>query len=115
VHLGRRARLSNAVESGKRGDRREYVPDVFVESADVGAPKVDPKQAERMKDFRAKLDWALVIHTSYLVNVCKQGEAIREKSAEAFRGEIERALTFGRKYLVLHPGSWNGLTREEGP
>jgi deoxyribonuclease-4 len=32
----------------------------------------------------------------------------------AFRGEIERALTFGAEYLVLHPGSWKGLTRDEG-
>jgi deoxyribonuclease-4 len=79
------------------------------------APKVDPKQAERMKELRAKLDVGpLVIHTSYLVNVCSQTDDVRQKSIEAFRGEIERALTFGADYLVLHPGSWKGLTREEG-
>jgi deoxyribonuclease-4 len=39
---------------------------------------------------------------------------VREKSVVAFRGEIERALTFGAEYLVLHPGSWKGLTRDEG-
>jgi len=79
------------------------------------APKVDPKQAERMRELRAKLDVApIVIHTSYLVNVCSQTDDIREKSIAAFRGEIERALTFGADYLVLHPGSWNGLTREQG-
>ena len=79
------------------------------------APKVDPKQAERMRDLRAKLDVTpIVIHTSYLVNVCSQTDDIREKSIAAFRGEIERALTFGADYLVLHPGSWNGLTREQG-
>ena len=79
------------------------------------APKVDPKQTERMRDLRAKLDVTpIVIHTSYLVNVCSQTDDIREKSIAAFRGEIERALTFGADYLVLHPGSWNGLTREQG-
>ena len=79
------------------------------------APKVDPKQAERMRDLRAKLDVTpIVIHTSYLENVCSQTDDIREKSIAAFRGEIERALTFGADYLVLHPGSWNGLTREQG-
>ena len=31
-----------------------------------------------------------------------------------FRGEIERALMLGAEYLVLHPGSWKGLTRNEG-
>ncbi len=79
------------------------------------APKVDPKQADRMRELRANHDVGpLVIHTSYLVNVCSQTVEIREKSVAAFRGEIERALTFGAEYLVLHPGSWKGLTREEG-
>jgi deoxyribonuclease-4 len=79
------------------------------------APKVDPKQPERMRELRAKLDVGpLVIHTSYLVNVCSQSSEIREKSVAGFRGEIERALVLGADYLVLHPGSWKGLTRDEG-
>jgi deoxyribonuclease-4 len=79
------------------------------------APKVDPKQAERMKALRAALDVSpLVIHTSYLVNVCSQTDTVRENSIAAFRGEVERALTFGADHLVLHPGSWKGLTREAG-
>jgi len=68
-----------------------------------------------MRELRATLDVGpLVIHTSYLVNVCSQSDEIREKSVDAFRGEIERALVFGAEYLVLHPGSWKGRTREEG-
>ena len=79
------------------------------------APKVDPAQAARMRELRTKLDVSpVVIHTSYLVNVCSQTDDVREKSVAAFRGEMERALTFGADYLVLHPGSWNGLTREQG-
>jgi len=39
---------------------------------------------------------------------------VREKSVAAFRGEIERALALGAEYLVLHPGSWKGLTRDQG-
>ena len=35
-------------------------------------------------------------------------------SVAAFRGEVERALALGAEYLVLHPGSWKGLTRDEG-
>jgi len=68
-----------------------------------------------MKELRAKLDVGpLVIHTSYLVNLCSQSDEVREKSVVAFRGEIERALALGSEYLVLHPGSWKGLTRNEG-
>ena len=79
------------------------------------APKVDPEQAKRTRELRAKLDIGpLVVHTSYLVNVCSQSDEVRQKSIAAFRGEVERALTLGAEHLVLHPGSWKGLTRDEG-
>jgi deoxyribonuclease-4 len=68
-----------------------------------------------MRELRVALDVGpLVIHTSYLVNVCSQTDEVRQKSIVAFRGEIERALAFGADYLVLHPGSWKGLSRDEG-
>jgi deoxyribonuclease-4 len=114
VHLGTAGGASNAVEKAREIGANTF--QIFSSSPRMWrAPKVDPKQAERMKELRAKLDVGpLVIHTSYLVNVCSQSEEIREKSIAAFRGELERALTFGAEYLVLHPGSWNGLTRDEG-
>jgi deoxyribonuclease-4 len=79
------------------------------------APDVTPDQAEKMRAMRSKFDVGpLVIHASYLVNVCSQNEEVRQKSTSAFRGEVERALALGAEYLVLHPGSWKGLTREDG-
>jgi deoxyribonuclease IV len=69
----------------------------------------------KMQDLRCKYNCTpLVIHTSYLVNLCSQTSEVRAKSIPAFREEIERALALGAEYLVLHPGSWRGLTREEG-
>ena len=114
VHLGTAGGASNAVEQAREIGANTF--QIFSSSPRMWrAPKVDPKQAERMKALRAKLDVGpLVIHTSYLVNVCSQTEDVREKSVVAFRGEIERALAFGAEYLVLHPGSWKGLTRDEG-
>jgi deoxyribonuclease-4 len=77
--------------------------------------KPDPAQGEQTRAVRAKLDVGpLVIHTSYLVNVCSQSEEVRAKSITAFRGEIVRALALGAEYLVLHPGSYRGMTREQG-
>jgi len=79
------------------------------------APKIDPEQSERMRASRARLKVSpLVIHTSYLVNVCSQSDEVRQKSIAAFRGEVERALALGAEYLVLHPGSWKGLSRKAG-
>jgi deoxyribonuclease-4 len=114
IHLGTTGGASNAVERAREIGANTF--QIFSSSPRMWrAPKVDPAQAERMKAQRAALDVGpLVIHTSYLVNVCSQTEDIREKSVAAFRGEVERALTYGAEYLVLHPGSWKGLTRDEG-
>ena len=114
IHLGTTGGASNAVERAREIGANTF--QIFSSSPRMWrAPKVDPKQAARMREQRAALDVGpLVIHTSYLVNVCSQNEEVREKSVTAFRGEIERALQLGAEYLVLHPGSWNGLTRDQG-
>ena len=114
VHLGTAGGASNAVEKAREIGANTF--QIFTSSPRMWrAPKVDPKQAARMRELRAKLDVGpLVVHTSYLVNVCSQTVDVREKSVAAFRGEIERALDFGAEYLVLHPGSWKGLTRDDG-
>ena len=114
MHLGTAGGASNAVEKAREIGANTF--QFFSSSPRMWrAPQVDPKQAERMRELRVKLDVSpIVIHTSYLVNVCSQTDDVREKSIAAFRGEIERALAFGADYLVLHPGSWNGLTREQG-
>ena len=114
MHLGTAGGASNAVERAKEIGANTF--QIFSSSPRMWrSPKVDPAQAERMRTLRAKLDVGpLVIHTSYLVNVCSQTADIREKSVTAFRGEIERALMLGAEYLVLHPGSWKGMTRNEG-
>jgi len=114
IHLGTTGGASNAVERAREIGANTL--QIFSSSPRMWrAPKVDPQQAKRMRELRASLDVGpLVIHTSYLVNVCSQSDEVREKSVVAFRGEIERALTFGAEYLVLHPGSWKGLTRDEG-
>jgi deoxyribonuclease-4 len=114
VHLGTAGGASNALERAREIGANTF--QFFSSSPRMWrAPKVDPKQASRMRELRTKLDVRpIVIHTSYLVNVCSQTDDVREKSVAAFRGEIERALTFGADSLVLHPGSWKGLTRDEG-
>jgi deoxyribonuclease IV len=114
VHLGTTGGASNAVLRAQEIGANTF--QIFSSSPRMWrAPKVNPEQAARMKELRAQYDVGpLVIHTSYLVNVCSQNDEVRQKSIAAFRGEIERALALGSEYLVLHPGSWKGLTRDEG-
>ena len=79
------------------------------------AAPVKAADAAKMQELRAKHDVGPVaVHASYLINLCSQTESVRENSTAAFRGEVERALALGAEFLVLHPGSWKGLTREEG-
>jgi deoxyribonuclease-4 len=76
---------------------------------------VKPEDAAKMRELRATHDVGPIsVHASYLINLCSQTESVRVSSTAAFRGEVERALDLGAEYLVLHPGSWKGLTREEG-
>jgi len=79
------------------------------------ASAIKPADAKKMREMRAEFDVGPVaIHASYLINLCSQTETVRTNSIAAFRGEVERALALGAESLVLHPGSWKGLTRDEG-
>lgn len=72
-------------------------------------------QCETMNSLRAKYDLKpLVIHANYLINPAAINPTFLQKSVHAFRAELERALALCADYLVLHPGSFRGMTREEG-
>lgn len=76
---------------------------------------VKPEDAARMHaELKTHDIGPLVIHASYLINLASQNETVRANSVVGFRGEVERALALGANFLVLHPGSWKGLTRGEG-
>jgi deoxyribonuclease-4 len=72
-------------------------------------------QCAEMQRLREKYDLKpLVIHANYLINLASTTDQFLAKSIEAFRGELERALNLCAEYLVLHPGSFRGASREEG-
>jgi deoxyribonuclease-4 len=79
------------------------------------ASAVKLADAKKMRELREEFGIGPVaIHASYLINVCSQTDTVRVNSVAAFRGEVERALALHAEFLVLHPGSWKGLTRDEG-
>ena len=70
---------------------------------------------DQMNTLRQKYDLKpLVIHTNYLINMASINDHFLAKSIEAFRGEVERALNLCAEYLVLHPGSFRGASRDDG-
>ena len=114
VHVGTGGGVWTSVERAVAAGANTF--QIFSSSPRMwkGTP-VKPADAAKMQELRAKHDVGPVaIHASYLINLCSQTESVRENSTKAFRGEVERALDLGAEFLVLHPGSWKGLTREQG-
>ncbi|MBI4479639.1 MAG: deoxyribonuclease IV [Acidobacteria bacterium] len=73
------------------------------------------EEISALERLRASYDLSpLVIHTNYLVNLASPDPSLRQRSVEAFVGEIRRAEALGAKYLVLHPGSYRDGSQEQG-
>ncbi len=74
-----------------------------------------PEEVSQMASLRAHYDlFPLVIHANYLNNLATPEGALRQRSVEAFIGEIRRAEALGAEYLVLHPGSYRDGSPEQG-
>ena len=73
------------------------------------------QQCDEMRSLRDKYGIKpLVIHSNYLINLAGASPEFHAKSVEAFRAELERGLALSAEFLVLHPGSFRGGSREEG-
>ena len=114
VHLGTAGGCWTAVNRAVEAGANTF--QIFSSSPRMWrAGPVKPADAEKMTALRKEHDIGPVsVHASYLINMCSQTEAVRVNSIAGFRGEVERALALGAEFLVLHPGSWKGLTRDEG-
>jgi deoxyribonuclease IV len=114
VHVGTAGGTWTAVERAVAAGANTF--QIFSSSPRTWrAAAVKPEDAAKMRELRTKHDVGPVaVHASYLINLCSQTESVRVNGVSAFHGEVERALALGAEYLVLHPGSWKGLTREEG-
>src|SRR5438067_10564963 len=114
IHTSSGGGVENAAERAYRLGCNTF--QIFSSSPRQWAPYElgEPACAE-MNRLRARYNLKpLVIHTNYLVNLASSNELFLRKSMEAFRGEVERALSLCAEYLVLHPGSFRGADREQG-
>ena len=114
VHLGTAGGCWTAVNRAVEAGANTF--QIFSSSPRMWrAADVKSEDARKMRELRAEHGIGpMSIHASYLINLCSQTESVRVNSIAGFRGEVERALALGAEYLVLHPGSGKGLTREEG-
>jgi deoxyribonuclease-4 len=114
IHTSTAGGVHNAAERAYRLGCNTF--QIFSSSPRQWAPyELGELQCAEMSRLRTHYNLKpLVIHTNYLVNLASSNELFLEKSIEAFRGEVERALSLCADYLVLHPGSFRGADREQG-
>jgi deoxyribonuclease-4 len=57
---------------------------------------VKPADAQKLNALREEFDvHPLVIHASFLINLCSQTESVRASSIDAFRAEVQQGLALG--------------------
>ena len=113
AHLGIGKGLAGAVAEA-RGLGADALQ-VFTKAPAVWRAK--PVEAERAQAFRAAVEegpMTVVVHDSYLVNLCGKTEELREKSYAALADELDRCAIYGIGLLNSHMGAHVGQGSAEG-
>jgi deoxyribonuclease IV len=77
-----------------------------------------PYTDENVQGFKKNLAesglFPVLIHDSYLINLCASDPLILQKSLDGYTDELERAEVLGVPYVVMHPGSHLGKGEDWG-
>jgi deoxyribonuclease IV len=77
-----------------------------------------PYTEENVQGFKKNLAdsgiFPVVIHDSYLINLCASDPLILQKSLDGYTEELQRAEVLGVPYVVMHPGSHLGKGEDWG-
>jgi deoxyribonuclease-4 len=78
------------------------------------AKDLDEGEVSKFQDSNQKHSMGkIMVHASYLLNMCTSKPDLREKVLQAFSIEISRTDKLGIDYLTFHPGSAAGITEKE--
>lgn len=79
-----------------------------------GKPLTDDDVAT-YKELRSKSTISpIMVHDTYLINLCAKDKSILKKSREALKDELDRCEMLGVDFLNFHPGSHMGVGEKEG-
>lgn len=77
----------------------------------------NPLEEKEVALFKKKLASSnikfVVVHDSYLINLCSSNEELLEKSRKAYIDELMRCEQLGIEYLNFHPGAYGILGEEK--
>jgi deoxyribonuclease-4 len=89
---------------------------IFTKSA--GQWRARELPAEEIALFKRRLRQTkirpVLAHNSYLINLAAADAALRARSLESLREELDRAESLGLDGLVMHPGSYTSGTERDG-
>ncbi|MGB2869122.1 MAG: deoxyribonuclease IV, partial [Bacteroidota bacterium] len=76
---------------------------------------LDEQDVSTYKDLLSKSTIApVMVHDTYLINLCAKDKSILTKSREALKDELDRSELMGAEYLNFHPGAHMGQSEAEG-
>ncbi len=58
--------------------------------------------------------WPVVVHDTYLINLCAMDKVVLKKSRAALKDELDRCEKLGVEYLNFQPGSHMGAGERDG-
>ncbi len=79
-----------------------------------GKPLTDADVVNYKKEAKKTNIKPVVVHSSYLINLCAANKTTLKKSRESFLDEVERCRLLGIPSFVFHPGSHVGQGEDTG-
>jgi deoxyribonuclease-4 len=114
AHLSISGGLPRAVDRAEAGGCQAL--QIFTKSA--GQWRARELPPEEIALFRRRVRQTkirpVLAHNSYLINLAAADPALRHKSIDALRDELDRAESLGLDGLVMHPGSHTSGTEQGG-
>ena len=80
----------------------------------VSKPIAEEQASAFQEEMRRHHIQAVMAHSIYLINLASPDPSLRSRSEEAFLDEMDRCELLGVPYLVFHPGSHRGSSRQTG-
>ena len=114
AHLSIAGGLPRAVDRAEAGGCQAL--QIFTKSA--GQWRARELPPEEIALFRRRVRQTkigpVVAHNSYLINLAAADPALRRRSIDSLRDELDRAEALGLDGLVMHPGSYTSGTETGG-
>jgi deoxyribonuclease-4 len=114
AHMSIAGGVATAVERGQRIGCTTMQMFVKNNNQWKGKPLTDEDVSTYKKLLRESRIDPVVVHDTYLINLCAVDEEILKKSKEALKDELDRCEVLGVQYLNFHPGAHLGAGEEEG-